>query len=120
MTLKDYFSLNAISRRRGVLLPAGIFAALTFSACAIAQDAGQQPSTASPAGPSGTTTAAPDTAQPGKDFPAWLEGLRAEALSRGISRDTVAVALEGLQPVPRILELDQRQPEFTLTLRQYL
>lgn len=125
MMRKNYFSLNAISRRRRVFVLAGVCAALTFSACAIAQDGAQQPATAanpaSPVAPSGgTPTSASDTAQAEKDFPAWLEGLRAEALSRGISRETVTAALDGLQPVPRILELDQRQPEFTLTLRQYL
>lgn len=119
MTLKNYFSLNTISRHRRLFLPAGLFAVLTFSACAIAQEGTQPPpAPANPATGAGTPNAAPDAGN--KDFPAWLEGLRAEALSRGISRDTVAVALEGLQPVPRILELDQRQPEFTLTLRQYL
>ena len=125
MMRKNYFSVNAISRRRRVFVLAGVCAALTFSACAIAQDGAQQPATAanpaSPVAPSGgAPTSASDTAQAEKDFPAWLDGLRAEALSRGISRETVNAALDGLQPVPRILELDQRQPEFTLTLRQYL
>lgn len=121
MTPRNYFSLNAISWRRRVLLPAAIFVAVTVSACAIAQDAIQPPA-ANPGAVAqpGTPAATPDTAQAGKDFSAWLEALRAEALSRGISRDTVTVALTGLQPVPRILELDRRQPEFTLTLRQYL
>jgi membrane-bound lytic murein transglycosylase B len=117
MMLKDYFSLNALLPRRRTLLPLAIFGAMGFSVSAIAQDATRPPATvASPATPSD----APDAAQADKDFAGWLEGLRAEALSRGISRDTVTVALDGLQPVPRILELDQKQPEFTITLRQYL
>lgn len=126
MTLKDYFSLKTVSRGRRGLLPAGVLAALMFSACTLAQ--GQPAAESSPlvplgapaAAPSGAPAAASDGVQADKDFAAWLEALRAEALSRGISRDTVAVALDGVQPVPRILELDQRQPEFTLTLRQYL
>jgi membrane-bound lytic murein transglycosylase B len=54
------------------------------------------------------------------DFATWLDGLRTEALTRGISAETLNVALDGVQPVPRILELDRKQPEFTLTLQQYL
>lgn len=56
----------------------------------------------------------------GATFDVWLEGLRRDALAAGVSGKTVSAALSGLQPIPRVLELDRRQPEFTLTLRQYL
>jgi membrane-bound lytic murein transglycosylase B len=54
------------------------------------------------------------------DFADWLEGVRTDALSRGISSATVEKALTGLEPIPRVIELDRRQPEFTLSFRQYL
>lgn len=54
------------------------------------------------------------------EFAAWLAALRADALKQGISQPTVTAALSGLAPLPRVIELDRRQPEFTLTLRQYL
>jgi membrane-bound lytic murein transglycosylase B len=58
-------------------------------------------------------------AQPG-DFTTWLEALRAEARQLGISEKTLALALTGLQPLPRVIELDRKQPEVTLTYTQYL
>lgn len=56
-----------------------------------------------------------------RDFQAWLSALRSEALAEGISQATVAAALpDTLQPIPRIIELDRKQPEKTRTLDQYL
>lgn len=53
-------------------------------------------------------------------FETWLEGVRAEARQKGISEATVQAALADIQPIPRVIELDRRQPEFTLTFQQYL
>ncbi len=52
-------------------------------------------------------------------FDAWLETFRADARSRGISDETLRV-LDGLQPIPRVIELDRRQPEGTLSFARYL
>ncbi len=52
-------------------------------------------------------------------FETFLEGVRQEALRQRISAATLNRALRGLQPNARVLELDQRQPEFTLTFEQY-
>jgi membrane-bound lytic murein transglycosylase B len=54
------------------------------------------------------------------DFAQWLDGVRQEALTSGISAPTVDVALAGLEPIPRVIELDRRQPETTQTYEQYL
>lgn len=53
-------------------------------------------------------------------FEEWLEGVRAEARERGLKPETIESALGGVQPIPRVIELDRRQPEFTLTLEQYM
>lgn len=53
-------------------------------------------------------------------FEGWLAALRKEALVAGISETTVNAALANLQPLPRVLELDRRQPESVLTLDEYL
>ena len=53
-------------------------------------------------------------------FDAWLTELRAEARQRGISERTLNDALTGLSPIARVLELDRRQPETTLTFDQYI
>jgi membrane-bound lytic murein transglycosylase B len=54
------------------------------------------------------------------DFADWLVELRAEARSRGISEDTLNAALTDLKPIPRVIELDRKQPEFTLDFQSYL
>lgn len=54
------------------------------------------------------------------DFGQWLQELREEALGLGISAATLDAALTGIEPIPRVIELDRRQPELTWTLDQYL
>ncbi|CCQ73780.1 GH103 : Membrane-bound lytic murein transglycosylase B [Magnetospira sp. QH-2] len=53
-------------------------------------------------------------------FEDWLGGLRQEAQRKGVSKGILDRALKNLQPVPRVLELDRSQPEFTQTLWSYL
>lgn len=54
------------------------------------------------------------------DFEQWRSELRQEALEKGISAQTFDRAFEGVEPIPRIIELDRKQPEFTLTLDEYV
>jgi membrane-bound lytic murein transglycosylase B len=56
----------------------------------------------------------------GEKFDAWLQGVRKEGLARGIKQSTLDSALTGLQVIPRVVELDRKQPEFTLTFDQYM
>lgn len=63
-------------------------------------------------------TAATPPAKP--DFAQWLEALKTEAKGKGISDPTLNAALNGIQPIDRILDFDKRQPEFTMTLDTYL
>ncbi len=55
-----------------------------------------------------------------EDFPTWLAGLRAEAQAGGIRPATLDRALAGIEPIPRVLELDRQQPESTITYAAYL
>ena len=55
-----------------------------------------------------------------EEFSIWLEGLRIEARNNGISQATLDSALRDITPLARIIELDRRQPEFTLTFKAYL
>ncbi len=64
--------------------------------------------------------AGPARAADKPDFSAWLTAFRAEAADRGIRPEVLDAALTGLKPIDRVLELDHRQPEFTLTFDQYL
>ena len=53
-------------------------------------------------------------------FAQWLTEFRQEALNSGVSAATFDDAFEGVQPKPRVVELDRSQPEFKLTLDQYV
>jgi membrane-bound lytic murein transglycosylase B len=55
-----------------------------------------------------------------RDFQSWLQQLRKEAAGAGVSQSTLQKTLEGIEPLPRVIELDRRQPEFTLTASDYL
>ena len=63
-------------------------------------------------------TVFPAHAQSG--FDAWLAAFRQEAAAQGISTATLDAALTGITPIERVVELDQRQPEFQQTFYDYL
>ena len=55
-----------------------------------------------------------------EEFNTWLDTLKIEARSKGISQSTIESSLSGIKPIPRVIELDRKQPEFTLTFEEYL
>jgi len=55
-----------------------------------------------------------------ENFSSWLDELRQEARTKGISEATLHEALDNLEPIPRVIELDRRQPEFVQTFWRYL
>jgi len=56
-----------------------------------------------------------------EEFSAWLDALRVEARAAGISQQTLAVALSGIEePLSRVVDLDRKQPETTLSLQAYV
>ena len=54
------------------------------------------------------------------DFYAFLAGVRRDALARGIRASTVDAAFRNVQFLPRVVELDRKQPERTMTFTQYI
>ena len=55
-----------------------------------------------------------------QSFANWLQELRDEAVSLGLSPSTLA-ALDQLEaPLDRVLELDKSQPEFVQTFSRYV
>lgn len=54
------------------------------------------------------------------DFQIWLNEFKAEAIQKGIRPETVDTALAGVQPIDRVLELDRKQPEFSMTFDSYI
>lgn len=63
-------------------------------------------------------TAAP-VKKPTQDFDAFLTEFRADAKKKGLTDETLK-ALEGLQPIEKVIELDRRQPSKTMTFERYL
>lgn len=53
------------------------------------------------------------------NFDQWVEKFKAEAIEQGISSSLVDQAFEGLAPIPRVIELDRKQPESRMTFREY-
>jgi membrane-bound lytic murein transglycosylase B len=73
----------------------------------------------------GVTLLAQPSPQPNQDtrpsFAEWLDGVRAEALTMGISPETVDLALAGIEePVPVVIERDRSQAETVLSIESYL
>ena len=54
------------------------------------------------------------------DFAAWLREFKIEARQHGISQHTLTAALDHVTPLPHVIELDRKQPEFTLTFEEYV
>lgn len=63
------------------------------------------------------TTANPANAD--KNFPNWVEKFKKDAYAQGISKSVVDAAMKGVKPIPRIIELDRKQPEGTISFAKY-
>jgi membrane-bound lytic murein transglycosylase B len=90
----------------------------SLSGCSSAS--AQNPGEKNPAAPSATPGPPAPTPAPTESFYDFLAGIRSEALGKGIAPATLDAALNGVTPIDRVIELDRRQPEFTLTFDQYL
>ena len=64
--------------------------------------------------------AAPDDAAVEPRFAKWVADFRATARAQGISEATLRSAFDQVQYLPRVIELDRAQPEFTRTPWDYL
>src|SRR5258705_12203400 len=56
---------------------------------------------------------------PARPFEEWLHDLIDEARARGFSNELIDATLSGLTPIPRVVERDSAQAEFTITLDRY-
>lgn len=54
------------------------------------------------------------------DFSSCTASLRAEAARAGISERTLSAAFSGLQPDPKVLDLQRQQPEFKIPIWDYV
>lgn len=93
-----------------------ILAAATGCQSAASSQEASAPATTAQSVPA--AQAAPATVS--QSFAEWLEGLKAEARTMGISESTLQTAFAGVEPNPRVIELDTSQPEFTRQIWDYL
>ena len=109
------------SRRRLVAGIALALAALSGCASAPPSAARTAPLPAAPAPPPQTATAtAPDVTDLEQGFVRWVASFRATARSAGIDDATLRAAFDEARYLPRVVEQDQAQPEFTRAVWDYL
>ena len=55
-----------------------------------------------------------------RNFIVWLDQFKREVNAQGLTGPAVQKALENARFIPRVIELDRKQPEGTITFEQYL
>ena len=102
----------------------------TLAGCASGPSATATPSTTATtattqASPLSTAAIAPPSAAsaqatPQQGFARWIDDFMTGARAAGIGDATLHAAFDGVQYLPRVVELDRAQPEFTRTVWDYL
>lgn len=67
-----------------------------------------------------STKAAADSNQQREAFTRWITNFRTQARTAGIDEATLNIAFAEVRYLPRVIELDRAQPEFTRTVWSYL
>ena len=91
----------------------------TFAGCASAPPV----ETKAPAAPMVATSpplAVFDEAEHRQKFARWVAEFSTSARAAGIDEATLQIAFDGVRFLPRVIELDRAQPEFTRTVWDYL
>lgn len=103
-------------------LPALISAALVWAVLSGYASTPATPPTAltPPAVTLPSPTPVPEDATSELAFARWVTAFRAQARSAGISDATLQTALDGVRWLPRVVESDRTQPEFTRPVWDYL
>jgi lytic murein transglycosylase len=97
-------------------------AAMVATALLACGNARAQPSGGGPPVPSNTADSSPQPAVACRQdggFEQWLEGVRQEALAKGVRSQTIASALKGVEPDPKIIARDQAQGVFLQSFLQF-
>lgn len=62
----------------------------------------------------------PGFSAPQQGFSQWVQGVKKDAVRQGVRQATVDAAFAHVQHLPKVIELDRKQPETTITFKQYL
>ncbi|MCR8958859.1 lytic murein transglycosylase [Variovorax sp. S2] len=110
------FALLAASAAVAALLASCASAPPPVSAKPPASATGARPAP----GPTAPAATGADDADVEQRFAKWIADFRAAARTQGISDATLHSAFDQVQYLPRVIELDRAQPEFTRTVWDYL
>lgn len=97
----------------------GLVALNTLVGCTSAPHQAPQAAAATAPAPAPEIPAAPNDSTP-PHFADWLSGFRAQARLAGIDESTLKRALDGVHYLPRVVEQDRSQPEFTRAIWDYV
>lgn len=61
----------------------------------------------------------PHSANASDRFEVWVKKFKEDAVSQGVSKHVVNAAMKDVKPIPRIIELDRRQPEGSISFAKY-
>lgn len=103
---------------RGRLVPASL-AVLAIAGCAFAPSAPIQAPPPSNFG-ANVTLAGSIEVEPSQKFARWIAEFSTTARAAGIDAATLQIAFDNVRFVPRVIELDRTQPEFTRPVWDYL
>ncbi len=95
-------------------------AAILLSSCVNAPKTAETVTTQAPLPVPSASTATVVSATDEAAFQKWLKDTRREAAAKGISERTLDRAFVDVKLIPRVIELDRKQPEFTQTFWRYL
>lgn len=113
-------------RPASAVLSLALAVALAVAGCATAPvpspvaPAVQAATAVLPAPPPATPPPADLAAGANAGFDRWVADFRKAASAAGIDGKTLALAFDHVQELPRVVELDRRQPEFTRSVWDYL
>lgn len=97
-----------------------VVAALAGCASAPSMAPGQSAPSAVAATVGAPAEAAADEAALREAFARWVAGFRVDAQAAGVDEVTLRIAFDDVHYLPRVVELDRAQPEFTRTVWDYL
>ena len=104
--------------RRPACTVLAVFAAL--AGCAAAPSTPAETAPSAPSTVSAPTAAVAEEATLEEAFARWVASLRAGMQAQGIDEATLRAAFDDVHYLPRVVELDRAQPEFTRTIWDYL
>ena len=110
--------LTTLAPHRSRLAFTALACALLTGCASSPVTAPQPPAPSPPSVPASQATTDEAALQPA--FAAWVADFSATARAAGISEETLRAALGEVHYLPRVVELDRAQPEFTRTVWDYL